>query len=242
MRKTTISYKIIKLKKIFSLQKKNDPKKNGKVISGDAIMSNDNDTKLEVLSNHYSETFMLLKEAVAKRDRLFLYMLTVIFIILLYMNTPTVVSSWINSFLGSQVGLDANNNPINVIDVSFIGAVFWFGLLSISHTYFQTVLHVERQWNYVYKLEGQLSAYFDDKAFIREGKHYRDQKRKFSSWTKFIFWNLSPTLLFVFVVFWLVFLFKESGAPIGYLAIDSLTSVSLLISMGLYLLALYKKK
>ncbi|HLO13810.1 MAG TPA: hypothetical protein VK206_03205 [Anaerolineales bacterium] len=41
------------------------------------------DTQLEVLSQHYSETFELLKNDAAKRDRLFLYILIVIFLLLL---------------------------------------------------------------------------------------------------------------------------------------------------------------
>jgi magnesium-transporting ATPase (P-type) len=99
-----------------------------------------------------------------------------------------------------------------------------------------------KQYEYIYELEKCLGQYFDNRAFIREGNFYKKYKLMFSSWTKFIFWNLFPVMLTAFIVFWLVFLFTKSNAPIGYQIIDSLISLSILISEGLYLWALYKKK
>ena len=200
------------------------------------------ENKLEILSTHYSETFQLLKADVARRDRLFLYMLTVVLLILLYMSTPESLSDWINSFVIRQAGSQRDSTISHLIDISFVGSILWLGLLTLSHTYFQTVLHIERQYDYIYRLEKQISKHFDEKAFIREGKHYRANMSKFSSWTKFIFWNLIPVLILVFIVFWLIFLFNTSNATIVYLVVDSLISLTLLISMGLYLIALFKKK
>ncbi len=207
-------------------------------------MNNDNDIKLvEVLSRHYTETFDLLKTVVARRDRLFLYILLVIFIVLLYMSSPSVMSDWVNSFFSSKVvGNDTTTNMTPLIDVSVIGVVLLLGLLSLSHTYFQTVLHIERQYDYVYQLEDKLGGYFNDTAFTREGKHYRKYKRKFSSWTKFIFWYLFPILYLLFIGFWLWFLFTTSQTPIGYKVIDFLITVSILVSLGLYLMATIKRK
>jgi len=206
-------------------------------------MSNEDDTKLiEVLSKHYSETFDQLKEVVARRDRLFLYILLVIFILLLYMSNPTVMSDWINSFFSSQVAGNSNTTMAPLVDVSVIGVVLLLGLLSFSHTYFQTVLHIERQYDYVYQLEEQLSRYFNDMAFIREGRHYRNYKRRFSSWTKFIFWFLFPILYLLFIVVWLWFLFTTAQTPISYKIVDCLITVSILVSLGLYLLATIKRK
>ena len=206
-------------------------------------MNNDNEIKLvEVLSGHYSETFDQLKEVVARRDRLFLYILFVIFILLLYMSSPTVMSDWINSFFSSQVTGSTGTTMVPLIDVSVIGVVLLMALLSLSHTYFQTVLHVERQYDYVYQLETQLSAFFKDAAFIREGKHYSKYKLKFSRWTKAIFWYLFPFLFLVFIGYWLWFLFTTSQTPVGYMIVDLLITLSILVSLGFYLLAIIKRQ
>jgi len=114
--------------------------------------------------------------------------------------------------------------------------------LSFSHTYFQLVLHIERQYNYVYQLETELSKkFFNEKAFIREGKHYKDHRRKFAKWTKFIFWMLFPALYFAFILFWLFFLFVRPDMAVGYRIINALIPISSLISMGFYLMALFWK-
>jgi len=206
-------------------------------------MNNSPDTKLvDVLSRHYSETFDQLKEVVARRDRLFLYILFVIFILLLYMSSPAIMSDWVNSFFSSKVAGSSGTTMQPLIDVSVIGVTLLLALLSFTHTYFQTVLHVERQYDYVYQLEKQLSVFFDDKAFIREGKHYRNHKRRFSSWTKVIFWYLFPCLYLLFIIFLLGFLFTTSQTPVGYRVVDALLIVSIIISMWLYLIALIKRK
>lgn len=195
---------------------------------------------LEILSNHYSETFSLLKEAVARRDRIFLYILGLIFLLLLYINAPSSLSNWLSQLANSQSG--NNQSTELLLDSSFIGAVLLFGLLSLAHTYFQTVLHIERQYDYVYSLEKQLSQNFENKAFIREGAHYKKSKRKFAAWTKMIFWYLFPLLFLAFNITWMIFLFTKSNATSVYKIIDSLIIVSITISLYFYLLALIKKK
>jgi len=206
-------------------------------------MSDTPDIKLiEVLSQHYSETFELLHKIVARRDRLFLYILLVIFVLLLYMSSPSVMSEWVNTFFNKQVNGAPNSNMLPLIDVSVIGVVLLLGLLSLSHTYFQTVLHVERQYDYVYQLEQELSSHFAGRAFIREGDHYKKYRYRFSRWTKGIFWILFPSLFFLFIVYWLIFLYTQSQAPRIFIIVDSLITVSILISLCLYVWALMKKK
>ncbi|HJR80556.1 MAG TPA: hypothetical protein VJ821_10815 [Anaerolineales bacterium] len=202
-------------------------------------MASDKDSQLEVLSHHYSETFELLKTDVAKRDRLFLYILIVIFLLLLYMSAPGVMGDLLNNFIRSEL---RDQSDANLIDVSFMGTILLLGLLSLSHTYFQTVLHVERQYKYVYQLEAELSSRFESKAFSREGEFYKSQRRIFSLWTKAIFWWLFPSLFLLFIVAWLIFLWGSSEATFAYRIVGTLISLSILTSLGLYMLALLKKK
>ena len=199
----------------------------------------DPEVHLQILAAHYSETFTLLKSAVEKRDRLFLYILLMMFLLLLYMSAPTAVSDWLNQYIRNQTGSESNTTDL--IESSFIGIILLIGLLSFSHTYFQTVLHIERQYDYVYQLEEQLSVHFDGKAFIREGVHYRKYRRRFSRWTKAIFWVLFPSLYLLFILVWAFFLFSSSQAPIIIRIVDSLITLSILVSLGFYLLAIVKK-
>ncbi len=204
-------------------------------------MALQDETRLEILSDHYNITFELLRKDSTRRDRLFLYLLILISVILFHMIAPDLVTELFTSFVEDQAGIEDTKAAAIAIDVSFIGAILWFGLLSLAHTYFQTVLHVERQYHYIHILEDQLSSYFGNQAFIREGRHYRSQRRKFSSWTKLIFWILFPALLTV-VIGYRVYALLTFSAEAIYLVANVLVTVSLLISLVLYLLALYKKK
>lgn len=199
-------------------------------------------TKHQVLADHYKETFELLKAVTVKRDRFYLYILIVVFLLLLYMSAPIAISDWLNTFITEQSGGSGTYTYTGLIDSSFVGAILLLGLLVLSHTYFQTVLHVERQYDYIYLLEEQLSGEYNGKAFIREGEHYRKNKRKFSNWTVFIFWVLSPLLFLTFIIVWLIFLFGKSGASCTYLVVDSMISLSMLTSLVFYVLALIKQK
>ncbi len=208
-------------------------------------MTAEKDTRLQVLASHYSETFQLLKTVVEKRDRLFLYILILMFLILLFMSAPSGIGEWLNSFIGSQAG--GNNqttapNQAPLIDDAFIGSVLLFGLLALSHTYFQTVLHIERQYDYVRKLEDELRKDFNNRVFTREGIHYNDNKKKFSGWTKAIFWYLFPLLFLLFNVFGAYFLCAKYQAPIAYKVIDYLILATMLLSLGFYIQALIFKK
>lgn len=206
-------------------------------------MSDDKDIKLiEVLSKHYSETFDLVRQVVARRDRLFLYILLVIFVLLLYMSNPEAIRDWVNSVFSSQLKVENGTEITPLFDVSVIGAVLLLGLLSLSHTYFQAVLHVERQYDYVYKLEDQLSKHFEDPAFTREGRHYLKHQRKFSGWTKSIFWYLFPFLYLAFMLFWMWFLVVNPVTPLIYKIVDFAISLSILNSLRLYLLALNRRQ
>lgn len=198
------------------------------------------DSLLETLAAHYSETFALIKTAVEKRDRLLLYILMIIFLMLLYMNSPKTSGDWLNSFINNQSGAEGDSTLL--IEASFIGVLLHLGLLSLSHTYFQTVLHIERQYNYIYQLEDELGSFFGGKAFSREGKHYQKNRRQFAKWTKVIFWYLFPLLYLFFMISWLNFLYTKSDAPKIYLFVHSLLGISIFTSLYFYLLSLIKKK
>lgn len=87
-----------------------------------------------------------------------------------------------------------------------------------------------------------MSRRFNNKAFIREGEFYKSQRRIFSRWTKAIFWWLFPSLFLLFIVAWLIFLWGRSEAPFAYQIVGTLITGSILMSLGLYVLALLKQR
>lgn len=197
------------------------------------------DSRLAMIVDHYNETFRMLKEDASRRDRLFGYVLLLMVLVLFHLFAPDVVARLVGTLVQAQTGLDDAAGVESVLDVSFIGALMWFGLLTLTHTYFQTVLHVERQYDYLYRLEERLAQYFEGEAYTREGSHYYRHRYLFSRWTKAIFWLLFPFFLLAVILYRLWTLFSLSLSP-AYFWVMFLIALALLVSTILYLLALYR--
>ena len=105
----------------------------------------DESTKFQVLADHYNETFKVQREVSARRDRLFLFLLILLAVILFQLSAPNLVERIVDQYINHLVPSGIDGDPIN-IDFPFVVTLIWFGLLGLVHTYFQTVLHVERQY------------------------------------------------------------------------------------------------
>jgi len=122
--------------------------------------------KLSLLHDHYQETFAWIQDYLKLRDRLFAYVLVIITLMLFQMHSPAESGGAISELITKKLEL---KTPI---DVAFLSSVLWFALLSLVVRYYQTVVHIERQYDYIHKIEAQLSPEYDGKAFTREGKSY----------------------------------------------------------------------
>lgn len=151
------------------------------------------DTKFQVLNDHYKDSFTHLKTYIQRRDRLFLWILIVITIMLFQIASPKESGEAISQFVVKLLEL---NEPI---DISFIGSIIWFSLLSLVVRYFQMVVLIERQYKYIHMLEEQISSNYDKGVFTREGKSYLSDYPLFSKWASALYKNLFPILLLLVV-------------------------------------------
>ncbi|GAH53543.1 unnamed protein product, partial [marine sediment metagenome] len=124
------------------------------------------DTKLQILAEHYKETFDFLQKNLKQRNRLFLYVLCILILMLFQLYTPQEASNLMSQFISSKLNLSEQMNML------FVQSIIWFGLLATTLKYFQSVVFIERQYNYIHQLEEQLSKEYEKKAFTREGDSY----------------------------------------------------------------------
>lgn len=151
------------------------------------------DTKFQILYDHYKDTFAHIQDFLKLRDRFFFLILFLVTLMLFQMYSPTESGETISAFVAKQLEL---KNPL---DISFLGSILWFGLLGLIIRYFQTVVHLERQYEYIHKLEEQISPNYDNKAFTREGKFYLSDYPLFSKWTSILYTIIFPILLIIVV-------------------------------------------
>jgi len=125
--------------------------------------------------------------------------------------------------------------------MSFIGSLIWFGLLGLVVRYFQTVVHIERQYEYIHKLEENISSNYDNKAFTREGKTYQKAYPLFSEWTWILYTFIFPLLLLI-VIFTKVISEFHMGNKSPVLFINVVFFLCILISTLFYLLYQFRRK
>jgi len=116
-----------------------------------------NDTKLEILHDHYKESFSYIREREEKRDRLFVFVIAVIGVLFLEIQYSDVFSN----ILGG-VKLEFVELNISIMPISVFLSVTWTYLFVILLRYCQCSILVERQYNYLSYLEGKISKFFGD--------------------------------------------------------------------------------
>lgn len=151
------------------------------------------DVKFQTLHDHYKDTFALQREYLKLRDRLFVYTLLVFGAMFILTIIPVDPSKAVSDIVKEQlkVTLSINRDAIHTM--------LWFVLLCLVVRYFQINIVVERQYNYIHKVEGELNSCYDPLGdmFTREGKSYLNNFKLFSSLAGYLYILVFPLLLVI---------------------------------------------
>jgi hypothetical protein len=157
-------------------------------------MNPSDDTKLEVLHDHYKDTFAYQREYIKNRDRLFLVILFLLILMLFQIFAPAEAGGVISEVISDQLKLS------KTLNISFLGSVIWWFLLGAIVRYFQTVIQIERQYIYIHRLEDQLSSLYTGGMFTRESKSYLVNYPVFLNWAWSTYSIVFPFLLIVITI------------------------------------------
>jgi len=150
------------------------------------------DVILETLNDHYKDSFAYLQYHLKIRDKLFFLIILIIIVMLYQIYSPEASGVAIAGFIANRMNLEQSS-----VDISFFSSVIWFGLLAFILRYFQTVIHIERQYVYIHNLEGQLSSFYKDNVFTREGESYSNNYPLFSNASWIFYTIVFPILLII---------------------------------------------
>lgn len=194
------------------------------------------DKKLEILHDHYKDTFVHIKDYLKLRDTLLSLIFLVITLMLFQIYSPQESGEAVSQFITKQLDLKQS------IDISFIGSILWFSLLTLVVRYFQTVVHIERQYKYIHKIEEHLSSNYNSPAFTREGKSYLSNYPLFSTWTWILYTVIFPVLLLIVVFAKMYGEWCHAGDITALRYINTAIFLSLFISTILYLRLVHFRK
>lgn len=151
------------------------------------------DVKFQTLHDHYKDTFALQREYLKFRDRLFVYTLLVFAAMFILTIVPVDPSKAVSDIVKEQlkVTLSINRDAIHTM--------LWFVLLCLVVRYFQTNIVVERQYDYIHKVEDELNSSYDLQGdmFTREGKSYLNNFQSFSTLAGYLYILVFPVLLII---------------------------------------------
>jgi len=194
------------------------------------------DTFLEVLHDHYKDSFEHLLDHRRLRDRLFLLLLLTMTAMLFQVFSPVDASQTISEAVSKRLGLTKS------MDASFIASIVWFALLALAIRYFQSVVLVERQYDYIHKLEEVLNPYYGGEVFTREGKAYLSGYPLFSKWASMLYTIAFPILLATLVTIKIVCEAWQAPRLSVTLGFNFAVSLLVLVSVALYLISLHAPK
>jgi len=194
------------------------------------------DTKLTMLHDHYKETFAHIQDYLKLRDRLFAYLLLVVTLMLFEMYSPSGSANTISELIAKKLEM---KTPI---DISFIASIIWFALLSLVVRYYQTVVHIERQYDYIHGIEDQMSAEYEGKSFTREGKSYLRSYPLFSSWAWILYTIVFPILLLLIAAIKIIGEVRQSEYINVLLGINIAIALCIVLSTLFYMFLIHFRK
>lgn len=129
------------------------------------------DPRVQVLMDHYKDTFSILLGHWKVRNRLFIYALLVMALIALDSVSPGSMSSLANGYLEKTFHGDKSQEWAG-LDFAVIDLMARFLLLALVVHYYQRSIAIDRQYTYVDHLERQICEFMGGEYVTREGKAY----------------------------------------------------------------------
>ncbi len=203
------------------------------------------DAKFNNLCAHYKDTYDIHLASVKQRDMLFYALLVVLALFSLQFTSSELVNNALCGLAKKQLDLTINKSP------NLLSTLLWFLLFGLSSKYYQTVIQIERQYDYIHYLEEFINTkYYGTRAFTREGKSYLDKYPLFSNWTCLLYTLAFPTIILLCIVIRIYYELKSyetlgaSLVPIftSYLLIGTSTILYLGKLHGPSILKLFRRR
>lgn len=126
------------------------------------------DKQLEVLHDHYKETFARLREVEQNRDRLFLWVILLFALLSLEIGYPAAVGGSLGKLSIAGGELNLQNLPLPALLTAT-----WVFTLDIALRYCRATVWINRQYPYLHMLEDNISPEVGgNDLYRREGEVY----------------------------------------------------------------------
>lgn len=148
------------------------------------------ETEFDNLCSHYKDTYEIHLGSIKQRDTLFYALLVILALFSLQVTSTDLVNGALSGYVNKQLDISIDKNS------NLFGALLWLLLFGFSSRYYQTVIQIERQYDYIHHLEEIIgSRYTGTRAFTREGKSYLGEYPLFSNWVWLLYTLAFPLII-----------------------------------------------
>lgn len=195
------------------------------------------ETKFQILHDHYKDTFTLQREYLKFRDRLFIYTLLVFATMFILTIVPMDPSKVVSDIVQEQFKVNLR------INADTIHTMLWFILLCLVVRYFQTNIVVERQYDYIHKVEDELNAFYDiqGEMFTREGKSYLGNFQLFSTLSGYLYIFVFPVLLVIVTSYKIYIEYMMLSFDLTFF-LDVVFALLIIVYTVVYFISMHSKK
>jgi hypothetical protein len=190
--------------------------------------------KLDVLYDHYKETFLLSSEAQKKRNVLFVSLTVSITVLFLFLIDSNGVIEMISGYLNNNISVGLS------IRTAIIQTFVWVIVLYLFIRYIQTNIYIEREYSYIGQLEQDISKKLQS-TFNRESGNYSDKYPIVLDMIDTIYKWAFPILAILLIVAKIITEWIQKNNVISCI-IDSVIAFTFISLSVLYLIFLHLRK
>jgi hypothetical protein len=190
--------------------------------------------KLDVLYDHYKETFLLSSEAQKKRNVLFVSLTVSITVLFLFLIDSNGIIEMISAYLNNNISVGL------LIRTAIIQTFVWIIVLYLFIRYIQTNIYIERQYLYIKQLEQDISKELRS-TFNRESQNYLNKYPKVLDMIHVLYQWVFPVLAIILIAVKIITELLQKNNIISCI-IDSVIAVAIILLSVLYLIFLHPRK
>jgi len=188
------------------------------------------DKQLDILNDHYKDTFTRLRETEQARDRLFLWLIGLFVLLILEIGYPIAVSGTLGKMKVAEVELNLQALPL-----AALLNVTWILALITGLQYCQATVRVNRQYPYLHALEDAISPVVGGAdLFQREGKVYRREYPLLLDVAWFAYSILFPSIVICAAVWLLASEWSGLPYPLLHRLVDAVSALVLVSVFFIY--------
>lgn len=160
--------------------------------------------KLELLYDHFKDTYTNITTKIKQRDRVFIITFILLLIQLLLVTNPYEYENLLITYIKEQYSFDLSNQ------IMALQTFLWVALIYSSLRYSQACVYLERTYIYISSLESKISI-IANTNFDRESVDYLKSYPFISKVTNFIYRYIFATIAIAIPIFKIVSEYIDFG-------------------------------